>query len=74
MKGPYTDKHPRFHTQRLKDRMEELIAHLKQSVDAVNEPRAEALFETSAEVIGGLLTAFEHYEAANEAAWQEEES
>ena len=31
--------------------------HLRQDVSKVEDPRAEALFETTAEVLGGLITA-----------------
>jgi hypothetical protein len=39
-------------------------------VGNVEEPRAEALFETTAEVLGGLKKAFEHYEEKSEEAWR----
>jgi len=36
----------------------------------VDEPKARALFETAAEVITGLDTAFQHYEEKREHAWR----
>jgi hypothetical protein len=45
--------------------------HLRQDVSKVEDPRAEALFETTAEVLGGLITAYEHYERGAEAAWRD---
>jgi hypothetical protein len=36
----------------------------------VDDPRAKALFETSAEVLTGLVTAFEHYDNKSEPAWK----
>lgn len=51
--------------------MKKLIDHLRQDVLKVTEPKAQALFETSAEVLGGLVKAFEDYEKKNEPAWRE---
>jgi hypothetical protein len=42
------------------------------TVGKVTEPKAQALFETSAEVITGLVKAFDDYEKKNEAAWRTE--
>jgi hypothetical protein len=36
----------------------------------VDEPQLKAMFETSAEVLGGLSKAFDDYERKNEAAWK----
>jgi hypothetical protein len=36
----------------------------------VTEPKAQALFETSAEVLTGLAEAFDDYEKKSEAAWR----
>lgn len=62
---------PTFHTKRLKGEMQDLIDHLREDVGHVDDPQAKALFETSAEVLVGLKTAFEHYEEKNEEAWQD---
>jgi len=58
------------HTHKLKVQMRELIAHLRDDVGKVTEPKAQALFETSAEVLTGLVKAFDDYEKKNEAAWR----
>ena len=47
-----------------------LIEHLRRDVDKVSEPKAQALFETSAEVLQGLVTAFHHYETGREAGFR----
>jgi hypothetical protein len=39
-------------------------------VGRIEEPRAGSLFETIAEVLGGLIKAFEHYESKAEEAWR----
>ena len=58
------------HTQKIKARMRQLIEHLREDVGKVTEPKAQALFETSAEVLTGLVKAFDDYEKKSEAAWQ----
>ncbi len=44
--------------------------HAREDVSKIDDPKAEALFETTAEVLQGLITAFEHYEKKSEEAWQ----
>ena len=61
---------PIHHTQNIKARMRQLIEHLREDVGKVTEPKAQALFETSAEVVTGLVKAFDDYEKRSEAAWQ----
>jgi hypothetical protein len=39
-------------------------------IDKVDEPQLKAMFETAAEVLGGLLKAFSDYERKNESAWR----
>jgi FtsP/CotA-like multicopper oxidase with cupredoxin domain len=46
------DSNPRHHTQNMQERFRELIDHLREDVNKVFEPQLEAMFETSAEVIG----------------------
>ena len=60
------------HTQKIKARMGQLIEHLREDVGKVTEPKAQALFETSAEVLTGLVKAFNDYEKRSEAAWRTE--
>jgi hypothetical protein len=60
---------PRHHTQKMKARLQEDIAHLREDIRKVDEPQLKAMFETSAEVLGGLVKAFEDYEKKNENAW-----
>jgi hypothetical protein len=36
----------------------------------VTDPKALALFETTAEVLQGLITAYEHFEQKSEPVWQ----
>lgn len=67
----YPESDPRYHTQRVKGMFADLIAHLREDIEKIDEPQAKAMFETSAEVIAGLKKTFEHYEDQNETAWRE---
>ena len=50
--------------------LDNLIAEVRKNIEAVPEPKAQALFETTAEVLNGLRTAYEHYEVGSEAAFR----
>jgi len=63
-------KDPRAHTANVRKEFRDLIDHLRGDIDKISEPKAQALFETTAEVIGGLDTAFKHYEEKSEKAWK----
>ena len=63
-------KDPRAHTANVRKEFRELIDHLRGDINKIDEPKARALFETAAEVISGLDTAFKHYEEKNEDAWK----
>lgn len=64
------ERNPLHHTQKMGQRLKEIIDHLRQDIDKVDEPQFKAMFETSAEVLGGLVKAFRDYEKKNEAAWR----
>jgi hypothetical protein len=52
--------------------MRQLIDHLRKDIGKVTEPKAQALFETSAEVLTGLVKAFDDYGKKSEGAWRTE--
>ena len=66
-----TQSDPRHHTLKMQERLQETIDHLRQDIVKVDEPQLKAMFETSAEVLGGLKKAFSDYEQKTEAAWRE---
>ena len=66
------ENNPVHHTQKIKAQMRELIDHLREDVGKFTEPKAQALFETSAEVLTGLVKAFDDYEKKSEDAWRTE--
>jgi hypothetical protein len=65
-----SSKDPRAHTANVRKEFGELIQHLRSDTNKMADPKAKALFETAAEVIGGLDTAFKHYEEKSENAWK----
>jgi hypothetical protein len=58
---PSSENNPIQHTRKIKARMRQLIDHLREDVGKVTEPKAQALFETSAEVLTGLVKVFDDY-------------
>jgi hypothetical protein len=68
MKSSESD--PRHHTQKMKAHLQETVDHLRADVTKVDEPQLKAMFETSAEVLLGLVKAFGDYERKSEAAWR----
>jgi hypothetical protein len=50
--------------------MHQLIEQLRNDIGFLTEPKAQALFETSAEVLTGLVKAFNDYEKKCEDAWR----
>ncbi len=65
-----SERNPIHHTRKMRERMDELAAHLRSDVEKVDEPKFRAMFETAAEVMGGLAKAFDDYARKNEAAWR----
>jgi hypothetical protein len=66
----FAEDDPRHHTTRIRDMLSKLRDHLREDIAKINEPRAEALFETTAETLDGLISAFEDYERGQEEAWR----
>jgi hypothetical protein len=60
---------PRHHTLKLKAMLEEACQHARDDIEKIDDPKGQALFETTAEVLGGLLNAFTDYELRT-SAWQ----
>ena len=61
---------PRHHTIKLRSMLREVAQHARDDVAKVDDPKAQALFETTAEVLGGLERSFEHFEQRSEQAWR----
>jgi hypothetical protein len=61
---------PTHHTRKVAAEFKRLVKHLREDIDKVSEPKAQALFETAAEVLLGLTAAFQHYGSKQEKAWR----
>ncbi len=61
---------PRTHTANMERALHDMRQHLRNDVKLITEPRAKALFETAAEVLGGLEKAFRDYDKKDEPAWR----
>ena len=65
-----SNRDPLYHMEQVKALLTELIDHLRADVFRVDDPKAQALFETSAEVVLGLRKAFIGFEQRSHAAWK----
>ncbi len=61
---------PRPHTQRIRKMLVDTALQARNDIAEIDEPRARALLETSAEVLTGLAKAYEDYDAASEPVWR----
>lgn len=59
------------HVNKVHGMIDDLIEHLREDIGKIDEPQARAMFETGAEVLIGLRTAFEDYQKKSEEAWEE---
>lgn len=66
----YAENDPRPRTAKLKDMLTQVVDHAREDAGKVTDPKAQALFETTAEVLLGLRKAFEDFERASEPAWR----
>jgi hypothetical protein len=55
---------------RLRNSMEDLVSQMRSEVTRVTDPRAQALFETAAEALRGLIKAFEDFDEGRETAFR----
>ncbi len=58
----YPDDDPRHHTARLRGMLDAVVTHAREDIGKISEPKAQALFETTAEVCSGLINAFDDYD------------
>ena len=66
----YDEKDPRHQTVKLKQMLNDTATHAREDVSKVSDPKARALFETTAEVLNGLVKAFDDFEGKREVAWK----
>jgi hypothetical protein len=68
-RSQYAEDDPRHHTVKLRGMLEDVVNHAREDIGKIEEPKAQALFETSAEVCLGLIKALQDYESG-EPAWR----
>lgn len=61
---------PQQHAQNITQLLQQAQQKCRANIEQVDDPKAQALFETVAEVLGGAMTALEHYQLGSEQAWQ----
>lgn len=61
---------PKVHSKTIQNELGDLIQQVRVEIDQVEEPRFQALLETTAEVLIGLQTAFRDYNLGTEKAWK----
>jgi hypothetical protein len=66
----YPESDARHHTQNIKGMLDEAARHCREDVGKIDDPKAKAMFETTAEVLKGLITAYDHYEQGSEPAFR----
>lgn len=60
----------RQQTTQVKDQLRQARDQARNSINQVQDGKAQALLETTAEVLQGLMTAYEDFEKGTETAWQ----
>lgn len=66
----YPESDPRYHTRNIRRMLDDVSQHVRDDVTKVSDPKAQALFETTAEVLDGLNKAYRDFESRREAAWK----
>ncbi|HLS30785.1 MAG TPA: hypothetical protein VK021_08015 [Flavobacteriaceae bacterium] len=58
------------HSKIVRKKLQEVIDMLREEIPSTEDDKAKALYETSAEVLIGVKTAFAHFEEGEEEAWK----
>ncbi|MCE3045000.1 MULTISPECIES: hypothetical protein [Legionella] len=58
------------HVNKMQQAFKDQVDHLRKDIKLIDEPQCKAMFETSAEVLSGLIKAFEDYKEKKEEAWK----
>ena len=61
---------PQQHARRIAQMLQQAQQECRADIGRVSDPKAQALFETIAEVLGGAMKALEDYQNRSEPAWQ----
>jgi len=60
---------PHVQSEHIQEQLNQLVGHLRKTVGRVTDARFQAILETSAEVLIGLGTVYEHFDTGKEAAF-----
>lgn len=66
----YAENDFRHHTMKIRGMLADVARHAREDISKIDNPKAQALFETTAEVLSGLVRAYEHAEEKSEPAWK----
>jgi archaellum component FlaG (FlaF/FlaG flagellin family) len=58
------------HVRNMQKAFKEQVDNLREDIKIIEDPQCKAMFETAAEVLLGLIKAFEDYERKEESAWK----
>ena len=58
----YTEENARYHVVKVRGMLNAVMRHCREDVEKVAEPKAQAIFETTAELLDGLINAYCRYE------------
>jgi hypothetical protein len=61
-----TENDPHGHTTHIQELLANVRDHCREEIGKINEPKVQAIFEKTAEVLNGLITAYEHYNSQSE--------
>jgi len=66
----YPESYPRHHMTHIKKMLNDLAPHLRSAAKKLDNPPAQALCETTADVLQRLFNAYDHFEQKSEEAWK----
>jgi hypothetical protein len=66
-------KTPQQHAQRIAQMLQQAQYECRADIERVSDPKAQALFETIAEVLGGAMKALRDYQNGSERVWQSQQ-
>ena len=58
----YREDNPQYHVVKVRGMLHAVMRHCREDIEKVAEPKAQVLFETTAEVLNGLINAYSRYE------------
>jgi hypothetical protein len=58
----YTEDNPRYHLVKIRAMLNGVMRHCREDIEQIAEPKTQALFDTTAEVLNGLITTYSRYE------------